>query len=172
MKAALAIISVILLATVSIQVYMYLKAPKAAYVDTLRLYESFSMRQELQGELDKTSGARKKILDSLSLNIKWLKAELETNNYKKPGGMEQYSKMMEEYRLKQEQFEKENTLMAQKYTEQVWTQINQYMKDYGQMKNYQYIYGANGQGNLMYADESANITEELISYINNRYSGK
>jgi hypothetical protein len=34
------------------------------------------------------------------------------------------------------------------------------------------IFGANGQGSLMYADEQTDITTPLLEYINDRYDGK
>lgn len=38
-------------------------------------------------------------------------------------------------------------------------------------KGYRYIFGAEGSGVLMYADERNNITKEVIEYINARYKG-
>jgi outer membrane protein len=54
----------------------------------------------------------------------------------------------------------------------VWTRLNPYITDFGKEKGYDYIYGANGTGNVLYADKGQDITEEVIKYANNRYHDK
>jgi outer membrane protein len=54
----------------------------------------------------------------------------------------------------------------------IWTQLNQYITEYGKTKDYEYILGANGSGSLMYADSTLNITEEVTAFANKKYSGK
>jgi outer membrane protein len=45
------------------------------------------------------------------------------------------------------------------------------MQDYGKKHGYDFIYGAQGSGNLMYANGQKNITDEVLKYINERYQG-
>ena len=49
---------------------------------------------------------------------------------------------------------------------------NQYIKDYGIQNNYILIFGVSGQGNIMYANDGLDATEEVIEYVNKRYQGK
>jgi len=54
----------------------------------------------------------------------------------------------------------------------IWKRLNPYIAEYGKEKGYAYIYGANGTGNVLYADEGEDITDELIEYVNKRYHDK
>jgi outer membrane protein len=67
--------------------------------------------------------------------------------------------------------EEDNQVQTKKYDEEIITQLNQYVQDYGKEMGYAYIYGNNGEGSLMYADDARVITREMIEYVNNRYKG-
>lgn len=54
----------------------------------------------------------------------------------------------------------------------IWTRLNPYISDFGKEHGYDYIYGANGTGNVLYAAESRDITVEVIQYVNDRYHDK
>ena len=61
--------------------------------------------------------------------------------------------------------------MSNQYTMEIWKQINQYISDYGHANDLNFIYGATGSGNLMFARDAYDITEEVIEYCNKRYEG-
>ncbi|MBR8534957.1 OmpH family outer membrane protein [Carboxylicivirga sediminis] len=48
--------------------------------------------------------------------------------------------------------------------------INDFLKKYGKEKGYRYILGANGSGNVVYAQEDLNITEEVLEGLNKQYN--
>lgn len=62
--------------------------------------------------------------------------------------------------------------LSAQYTAESWKLINQYVSDFGKKEGIVFIYGATGDGTLMYADQAYDITEEVIQYINERYEGK
>jgi outer membrane protein len=47
--------------------------------------------------------------------------------------------------------------------------INDFLKNYGKEKGYQYILGANGSGNVVYAKDELNITQEVLDGLNLQY---
>lgn len=47
--------------------------------------------------------------------------------------------------------------------------INEFVKEYGKEKGYDFILGANGSGNIMYAKEGLNITLEVLEGLNRQY---
>jgi len=59
----------------------------------------------------------------------------------------------------------------EKYSDELWKQINQYVSDFGDQYDYDVILGALGNGSLMYGKEHVDITEEVLTYINKRYQG-
>ena len=59
-----------------------------------------------------------------------------------------------------------------KMTDAVITQINTYLKKYGEAKGYKIILAATQYGNLAYADSALDITEEVLMGLNKEYTGK
>lgn len=60
----------------------------------------------------------------------------------------------------------------QKMTSAVVTQVNAYLKKYGEAKGYKIILAATDYGNLAYADEKLDITAEVLVGLNKEYVGK
>lgn len=57
----------------------------------------------------------------------------------------------------------------QKMTQTVLNEVNDYLKDYGKKRGYTFILGATGVGNIVYANEARNITEEIVKGLNEQY---
>ena len=60
----------------------------------------------------------------------------------------------------------------QKATQTVINDINDYVKDYGKKQGYQIIFGASGSGNIMYAHDSADLTDEVLEGLNAEFEGQ
>ena len=139
------------------------KAVKVAYVEVDKLYNEFKLFQEMDAQLTNTQSQRQLILDSLGLQIQTLERsgeeEIALNSLK------------QEYMVKQQQFAEDNQNLAVKYQQEIVTQLNQYVQDYSEANEYDYILGATGEGGLMAAKKTENITPSVLSYINERYSG-
>ena len=80
--------------------------------------------------------------------------------------------MQREYTYKETEFQKENQRASNEYYTKIMSRINQYVEEFGKEKRYAIIFGANGQGNIMYAEDSKDITKEVLEYVNSRYNGK
>ena len=50
--------------------------------------------------------------------------------------------------------------------------INDYVKEYGKKKGYDIIFGASGSGNVMYASEASDLTEDVLKGLNAEFEGK
>lgn len=59
----------------------------------------------------------------------------------------------------------------QKATQTVVNDINDFVKEFGKKNNYKIIFGAGGSGNIMYADDGADLTEEVLEGLNKEYQG-
>ena len=57
----------------------------------------------------------------------------------------------------------------QEQTAQVLAQVNDFIKRYGKEKKHRLILGANGSGNILYAPEELNITDEVLEALNKEY---
>ena len=152
-------------------IYMHLTKPKTAYVNTIELYNDFLLKEELEENMIATQKARERILDSLKLDLQSMATRLEAQDVREQEEINHWEFLRKQYLLKKDHFEEDNIAMGEKYTDQIWKQLNQYIKDYGTTNGYEYIFGADGQGKLMHATESNNITSEVLVYINERYQG-
>lgn len=59
----------------------------------------------------------------------------------------------------------------QKASQTVINDINDYVKEYGKEHNYKIIFGASGSGTIMYADQAADLTIEVLEGLNSEYQG-
>ena len=87
-------------------------------------------------------------------------------NAKKEEKLLQYNLQQENIKL--EEYQKHFTSTV---SEQVWERLNGYIIEYGQENNYEMIFGASGNGNIMYSKEGFDITEQVINYANEKYEG-
>jgi outer membrane protein len=140
------------------------------YVNISEIYNDFEMKKELEKQLENVQQKRSFFLDSLAVQIKAMIPSVESGN--NPGLRLKLEQSQREYMLHQKQFEEDNAGAAQKYQEQIWKQLNQYVTDYGDDRGFDYILGADGTGSVMYARKANNITDDVKQYINSRYKGK
>ena len=150
--------------------YIWMSQPKTAYVNLGEVFENFSGKKELAFRLDKLKNQQKSMLDSMELTIHSLQKKASD----KEGGQAVLAKLQntqQNYHYLNAQFSEQYQTQDASYSEKVWKQINQYVTDYGKDNDYDFIYGANGNGSLMYGSSANNITEEIINHINERYEG-
>lgn len=145
---------------------------RSVYVNTGILYSEFELSKELNKDLEKVFNSRKFLLDSLFEDLKQQSTVIQENGGKDKGMTERFAVGDREYMYKKEMFEKQNQEMMTEYNAKIWNQINQYLQDYGEDKSYSFIFGATGQGNIMFGDKEEDITKEVVKYINARYNDK
>jgi outer membrane protein len=59
-----------------------------------------------------------------------------------------------------------------KMTKQVIDEVNQYIKGYGKKKGLKIILAATDYGNIAYAEEGIDITDEILEGLNKKYKGQ
>jgi outer membrane protein len=147
------------------------------YVDVNRLMDGYKRAKQVDAELTKKTAKVKATVDTL-MN-KW---QAELRLYEKEKGT--YSP--KELKLKQELLgNKQQQLNAyqqsmqkqvgeerSKATQTLINDINDYLKEYGKKHSYKIIFGASGSGNIMYADESTDLTGEVLKGLNASYVKK
>lgn len=150
--------------------FSFTQRANTAYVNLSEIYNDFEMKKELEKQLENVHQKRKFFLDSLGANIQAMMPTVEKTN--DPGIQLKLEQSQREYMIRQKQFEEDNANTTQMYQEQIWKQINQYINDYGETHDFEYILGADGSGSVMYARKANNITEDVKKYINEKYKGK
>src|SRR5690606_273075 len=130
--------------------------PKLGYVDIFELVQAFDLQKEYTEAAQASYQQQKSMIDSMvyahrlrdSVSYRQMEQEL-------------YS-ALELQRL-------ERTREIEKM---IWNRLNPYIMDFGKARGYDFIYGANGTGNVLYAEQSQDLTRELIEYVNHRYHGR
>ena len=145
---------------------------KSAWVETGRIFSSFKGTQELEAKFKDDFKEEDRILDSLMSVIRLVEDQIKAGVKPDPQMKEKYNSDIDLYQRLAGSFEPRKEKARDELTRQVWTQINGYLMEYGKSKNYAFIFGAKGSGELMYADTSLNVTNDAIEFINGKYEGK
>lgn len=160
-----------------IAIYYSKTSSELVYVDVNKLMEGYERTKGAKVEFDKKANAMKANIDSLLSG--W---QNELKNYEK----ERASLTTKELKLKQEllankqqqinsyqeAIQKQMQEEDKKVTQTVINDINDYVKEYGKQNGYKIIFGASGSGNIMYADESTDLTDEILKGLNDDYKKK
>jgi outer membrane protein len=150
--------------------FLHFNKKKTGFVDINRLYSSYTQKKDLEKEFQQEKGKQKNLLDSLKFEINLVGNRFKAK--KAPEDQVLYNKDVEYYNYINQEFERVNTGKSEKYKEQILAQLNEYVMEFGKNNGYSYIYGANGNGSLMYADEAEEITSKVVEYVNSKYNGK
>ena len=133
-----------------------LQREKKGFVLNQKVFEGFKGTKELKTRLQTLKSRNAAHLDSLFQYVK---------NDTRSEVLEKYEETRQQLLFKEQQ-------LSDQYTEELWSHINKYVRAFGKEKHYDFIFGASGNGNLMYADESVDLTEEVIKYVNKKYDDK
>lgn len=173
MNKRIYIIAFITITFVAIGLFVFYKSSeeKTAYVDINKIFSEFTLKKELEVQLIKVKESRKAVIDSLEFGLKLLSKQIQSENQTNKDKIALFEVRREEFIQKKQQFEEDIDAVGKQYDKQIISQMNQYVKDYGNKNGYTYIFGADGSGFLMFSSEQKNITEEVKKYINDRYKG-
>lgn len=166
-KNLIPILFVLVITSLSMSIYQYLNQSETqgsatAFIENVKVFEEFEMKKDYDKQIEKEMATDQMTLDSLGLI-------LESFGKMKNSNENELNKAKKDYYISQKLFEKKFSGLSQKYTNEVYVRLNTYIKEYGKKKGYDFILGANGQGNVMYVADKKDVTNDLISFINNKY---
>ena len=156
---------------IAFMLYGFISEPKVAFVHVQEVYNEFEYKKELENKYERVQSSRTRILDSLEIQINALATNIQNSEANREMNMQNYQYLVAQYQEKKKNFSEDNSIISEKYTEQIWKQLNQYIKEFGEQKGYAFIHGADGSGSVMYAAKGYNITDQLKEYVNERYLG-
>lgn len=127
---------------------------KTAYIQNQYVFDAYAGTKEIQQEFAQLKKRHQYELDSIVL-------------YYQGDSINQrmiYTRLAQQYQQQEAEY-------SERKTTQLWHQVNEYIKEYGDKHGYDYIFGAVGNGSLMYVAEKHDISEEVVKYLNQRYAG-
>lgn len=134
-------------------------------IQNVKVFENFQMKKDYDKQIERDLFTESQNLDSLGKILKAMEVLEKNTSNKKTQLQQDFLKAREIFNQKFEQLSKE-------YTASIYSRLNEYITEYGKEKHCKIIIGANGQGNVMYIDATADKTEELIKYVNKKYQNK
>ena len=139
---------------------------KTAWMDGQKVYDEYNLTIERQESFLKQQNSKKLILDSLKNNIIALENDLRVKDNPKQDKVDKYQQLVKLYRGQMDKFERESADISNQYRNEILVKIQEKVKDFGKANEYTYIHGDWESGALMYADDSKNITLEIIEHLN------
>lgn len=154
--------------------YQVTKKSKIAYVRSADLIYNYEGMKEAQAKQEKKTLELKSNLDTLQVNFQ--KAISQYN--------QEYPKLTKEEKLKREELlgvqqnqlksyaqTVEETIKKQddQLTQGVLNQVNSFVEEYSKKKGYDLVLGTTSSGNILFATESMDITNEVLTALNSQY---
>ena len=152
------VVGILVVAAIGVSIsYTYFSTPRAktAFVYNQTVFAKFEGKLHLEGKLTNERENNKQYLDSILSLVK--------------AGRQDLTSL---YQEQTQRFSIEEIQLSEQYTAEIWKFINEGVKEYGSIHDYDFIFGATGDGSLMYAREQNDITDEVVVYLNNKYVGK
>ncbi|MGJ8664822.1 MAG: OmpH family outer membrane protein [Patiriisocius sp.] len=160
----LVIINIILLLCLAIiiSIHFLWKKDKQEIVhfDNAKVFSEFNYSKELSQQGMNTITIQKKRVDSI-VNL----LQQEINDTKKEA-------LQREFVSANENLKRMSEEISNQANYQIWSRINEYTKEFGEQNDYQMILGTTGNGNLMYAKNSLDVTEAFLAFANKKYEGE
>lgn len=150
--------------------------PRIAYVRSQDLIYGYEGMKEAQIGFNKEKTQWVANVDTLEANFKKAVAtyQKEYSNLKanarkeRERGLQNQEMQLDQYKRA---IDDKIRSRDQEVTEEVLNQINQYAIQYAEAEGYDFVLGTTVSGNLLYANDSKDITEELLDHINKKYAG-
>lgn len=155
-----------------LQDYFGVSEKKSGYVEIPLLFEQFEMKQELQQKMEVDLKDKRILLDSLMFQLQTINNELDSQEDPAEKDIRKFQNLQQYYLQQKQTVEAYSIEQTEKYDQQILDQLNQYVKDFGDKYEYEYVFGVNNNGTIMYAKQPNNITEEVVTFINARYQGE
>jgi len=171
------VLAVLVLAIAALFYFQFSATTDLAYVDNARLLSGY------QGMIDAQAAYRQKAtgwqanIDTLTNELRQQIAAYEQESTAMTDQERTLAQELIRTRQKQlanyqQSVQSQSDQEDEKMTTEVLTTINAFITQYGEAKGYKIILGATNQGNILYAREGTDITEEVLKALNQDYAGQ
>lgn len=168
-------LGIVFIGVLVIGFFQFQKSDKSAYIDINVLLSEYKGMIDVQKEIELKTKKMDANIDTLIQD--W---ENELRMYEKERTLmtKKEQQLKEELlRNKQQQINNYREVVKQQATaednklrQNVIDEINQYIEEYGEELGYEYIYGASGSGNILYASKKKDITQIIIDNLNKKFN--
>ena len=175
-QVATGLFTVLIILQLFIVYGLYLKPSTIVYVDSNVLLENYEGMKAARQSFQRKASEWQANIDTLRVE---LDKQIKAYESEKAGMTAKEKELSEKLiQTKQQQFVDYQKGIQQKsqqedfqMTQQVLTEVNTFIEEYGLKKGYTIILGANNSGNIVYAEERLDITAELQGALSRNYQG-
>ncbi|MEP5341897.1 MAG: OmpH family outer membrane protein [Algibacter sp.] len=170
-------VSLIALAVSVFSIFKLQSSSEQVYVDVNKLLDGYKRTKIVRAAFDEKAKTLNANVDSLMTD--WQK---EIKTYEKERSkmskkelelkQELLSNKQQQINNYQQAIQKQIQEEDKKSTQTVINDINDYVKEYGKKNNHKIIFGASGSGNIMYASDASDLTEDVLTGLNAEFEGE
>ncbi|WP_308993693.1 OmpH family outer membrane protein [Mariniflexile litorale] len=155
--------SILLLTLVVFGFYFYLDRNKQeiVYIDNIKLFNGFNMTKDIKSIEEAKINKQGKELDSLY-------AIFQSVTNKEAVA---FKNLQQQIAYKSKAIQELQDNYTHQLSNTIWDRLNSYIKEYAQTKKFKIIVGTSGNGNVMYGDETTDITTQILKFSNIKYEG-
>jgi outer membrane protein len=171
----LSLVAIVLsLAAIAFAAIVYFNKKEIVYVDSMKLITNYKGAKVAKEAYEKKIVVWKANIDTLTMETNREIAKYE----KEKSGMTAREKKLSEELIgtKQGQLESYRQATAdnaakedKEITGKVFSEINDFLKQYGEKKGYEFIMAATNVGNIVFAKKGNDITDEVLKKMNDEY---
>lgn len=152
----------------------HFKNEKIVYIDVNVLMADYEGMKDAKKDFEKKSKVWEANVDSLIANFQ---NELKVYEKERSKMTKKENELKQELlRNKQQQvgnyqkaIQKQSADEDTKLSQEVVNEVNAYIEEYGKNHHYKMIIGANSSGNMLYAQEGVDITQDVLKGLNADY---
>ncbi len=147
---------------------------ETVYVDSIKLISNYKGAKIAKEGYERKAAIWKAYIDTLTIEFNKAVAK----HQKEKAGMTERERKLSEELLVNKQQQLENYKQAtsenaskedQQITGKVVSEINDFLKRYGEEHNYEFIIAATTAGNIVYAKKDKDITDKVLEKLNANY---
>lgn len=146
---------------------------KLGYIDTSELLNKYDKAVQVRTELQASTGQWQAEAQTMQQELDALRQRYISEHDKLSSPAQR--QLREEIAAREQAFaqyvqevnQKASALEAEKM-QPVYRELNAILREYGRAHGYYIILGATPNGNIVYADSSSNLTDEVLAYIQTR----
>ncbi len=155
------ILIVIIIIMVFLNYFQDKEYQELVYIDNMVLFNGFNMTKDIQKVEEAKINKQAKELDSLYMKLESLS-----------GVNDAWSKnLQQQIANKSKSLQELQDHYTRNLSQTIWNRMNGYIKEYGDTHNLTVILGTTGAGNVMFAKESIDITQDVLEFSNRKYEG-
>ena len=158
----------------AISIYQSSRVPSVAYIRSADMIYSYDGMKDAQKQFQDKMLAWQANIDTLRIELERNFSEYSSEVSKlstqdKSERQKLLSRQQQNYNQYTSTINEKSKAEEQKMTEGVLNQVNSFIEEYSKEKGYDIVIGTTTSGNLLYAKERMDITDEVLKELNKNY---